>query len=381
MSRWAPTAVGAALVKRAGTIDPSKHPDETFDLYSVPAYERGVPDVLQGSSIGSSKQIVQPGDVLLCRIVPHIRRAWIVGPGRGRRIIASGEWMVFRSKDFDPAWLRHVLLADRFHKQMMQTVAGVGGSLMRARPSHVATIEVPVPPLDEQRRIAAILDQAEALRAKRHKLIANFDEVVLSTFRDTFGANDWPRAPLASLAEIADCPHSTPRWTERGEVCIRTSNLTRGGWDWSDTRYVSAEEYALRSRRSEAKPGDIILSREGTVGVAAIVEQDMRLCMGQRLVQVRVDRQRLDAGFVLHFLLHALAPQRISHVMVGSTARHLNVRELRQLPTPVPPLELQLKFSTELRVVALMRTKAVGALEETDSLYRSLQSRAFRGEL
>ena len=164
IERWSRAPIGQAMVKRNGSVDPSKSPDESFDLYSIPAYDRRTPDVVTGAEIGSAKQIVEPGDVLLSKIVPHIRRAWIVGAANGRRLIASGEWMVFRSEAVDANWLRHLLLSDRFHREFMATVAGVGGSLLRARPAQVAQISIPIPPIEEQRRIAAVLDQLDTLR-------------------------------------------------------------------------------------------------------------------------------------------------------------------------------------------------------------------------
>src|SRR5216684_3907316 len=135
---------------RNGSVDPASFPNEVFDLYSIRAFDNGEPEVVCGNTIGSTKQVVHPGDVLLSRIVPHIRRAWVVGENQGRRLIASGEWIVFRSKRFHPRFLRHALMSDKFHAQFMQTVAGVGGSLLRARPAQVATIRIPFPTFPEQ---------------------------------------------------------------------------------------------------------------------------------------------------------------------------------------------------------------------------------------
>src|SRR5262245_15712857 len=112
MSAVASIALEEIMPPRLGSVDPSAFPDEEFDLYSIPAFDRGEPEILEGSEIGSAKQIVQPGDVLLSRIVPHIRRAWIVGDQRGRRIIASGEWIVFRGETIEPRYLRHILVGD-----------------------------------------------------------------------------------------------------------------------------------------------------------------------------------------------------------------------------------------------------------------------------
>ena len=91
-------AAGDVMADRLGSVDPSKYLDEEFDLYSIPAFDAGASELVLGKDIGSAKQIVQPGDVMLSKIVPHIRRTWVVGPNRGRRMIASGEWIVFRSK-------------------------------------------------------------------------------------------------------------------------------------------------------------------------------------------------------------------------------------------------------------------------------------------
>lgn len=167
MSTGSTIELGDVIASKVGTVDPAKHPDELFDLYSIPAFDSGEPEVVSGSDIGSAKQVVAPGDVLLSRIVPHIRCAWVVGKTRGRRILASGEWIVFRGEQVHSDYLRHVLMSDSFHAQFMRTVSGVGGSLLRARPAYVAKIAVPLPPLPEQRRIAKILDKADALRAKR----------------------------------------------------------------------------------------------------------------------------------------------------------------------------------------------------------------------
>lgn len=179
--------VGDLMVSRGGSVNPLQFPDEEFDLYSIPAFDAGRPEIALGTEIGSTKQIIQPNDVLLSKIVPHIRRAWVVGDDRGRRLIGSGEWIVFRSEKVFPSYLRHVLVGDPFHQQFMQTVSGVGGSLLRARPAFVASIQVPLPPLKEQRRIAAILDQAETLRTQRRTALALLDSLTQSLFLDMFG--------------------------------------------------------------------------------------------------------------------------------------------------------------------------------------------------
>ena len=248
-------------------------------------------------------------------------------------------------------------------------------------------IPIPLPLLPEQRRIAAILDQADALRAKRREALAELDQLTQSIFIEMFGdpvsnPKGWPTKPLCEITSaINDCPHSTPLWTESGVVCLRTSNLTKGGWDFSDTRFVSEDDYHERSKRGYISSGDIILSREGTVGIAAIVQESMKVCMGQRLVQVRPDHKCLKSDYLLHHFLHVLSPSKISHLMVGSTSQHINVKELRTIKTPLPPLELQRSFTDRISAIRGHSRKSISSLQEISSLFSSLQHRAFRGEL
>ena len=140
-------------------IDPSKFPTEIFELYSVPAYANKEPDIVSGSSIHSVKQLVQPGDVLLCKIVPHLNRVWIVQERGQYRQIASGEWIVVRSEIVDSEYLRYELSEPTFRSAFMQTVSGVGGSLMRARTKAVSEIQLAIASTNEQRRIVAKLDR------------------------------------------------------------------------------------------------------------------------------------------------------------------------------------------------------------------------------
>jgi type I restriction enzyme S subunit len=195
------------MAQRQGTVDPKACPNEEFDLYSIPAFDSSQPEILLGREIGSTKQVVEPGDVLLSKIVPHIRRSWIVGKSSGRRTIASSEWIVFRGRQFDSSYLRHLLVGDSFHAEFMRTVSGVGGSLLRARPSYVGEIKIPLPPLPEQRRIAEVLDRAEALRAKRRAALAQLDTLTQAIFLDMFGdpaenARGWVVREIGEISEV-----------------------------------------------------------------------------------------------------------------------------------------------------------------------------------
>lgn len=263
----------------------------------------------------------------------------------------------------------------------------VGGGQPNISQGVIKDLEVPLPPLPEQKRIAQILDKADELRQKRQQSIEKLDELLQATFIDMFGdpvtnPKEWEKETIEKVCkQVIDCPHSTPKWTESGEICLRTSNLGKGEWIWDDTRYIDTVQFEERTRRSKLFTGDIVLSREGTIGIAAIVEKDMNLSLGQRLVQLTPNTEIILSEFLLQVLLYDLDPIRITRLMVGSTSKHINVKDLRNLKIFIPPLELQEKwtvFSNKLRQQKQVLKKQ---LAQQENLFQSLQQRAFNGEL
>ena len=283
----------------------------------------------------------------------------------------------------DKDYLRHVLsvaVSDMGHRTH-------GATMKHINRAEFLGTQVPLPRLEEQRRIASILDVAYALRTKRRQTLEKLDDLAQSIFIEMFGdpvkdGQEWDLFTLSELTNgIFDCPHSTPKWTSQGKICVRTSNLGRGNWIWEDKRFVSEATFLERSRRGRLEAGDIVLSREGTVGIAAIVPDDLEMCMGQRLVQVKPNFKLALPQFLLDVLLFILEPKRINHFMAGSTSKHINVKELRNLPIPLPPMQLQKTYVAYMEKIEMFRLSMLQAQGSFEALLGSLQHQAFRGEL
>ncbi len=144
----------------SASVDPSKSPDKDFELYSVPAYEIGTPEFVKGKDISSSKKLVSKNDVLLCKINPHLNRAWIVSHYKEDiPCLASSEWIIFRNSAILPQYLSFCFTSHYFKELMLSNVSGVGGSLMRAQPAIVYKYLFPLPPINEQCRIVAAIQK------------------------------------------------------------------------------------------------------------------------------------------------------------------------------------------------------------------------------
>jgi type I restriction enzyme S subunit len=371
------------MAERAGTVDPLRHPDEVFVLYSIPAFDNGVSDVLAGREIGSSKQVVQPGDVLLSKIVPHIRRAWVVGPQDGNRIIASSEWIVFRSVRFVPEYLRHVLMGDPFHAQFMKTVSGVGGSLLRARPAHVGAIKIPLPSLPVQQRIADILDTADALRRKRSEAIRLANDLVPSLFYEMFG--DGKRYDTKPLGELIDPSRPITYGilmpgenVEDGVPYVRVVDMKGDQIAVSQLRRTSTE-IDEAYKRSRILPGDVLVSIRGHVGRTVVVPDT--LAIGN--ITQDTARLALADRLLTHFLTSYLRSSYASHWMQrrtkGVAVRGINLGELRNLPVPVVGEKLIARFNSAVSEWHPLEAHQASSKVELDNLFHSLLQRAFGG--
>jgi type I restriction enzyme S subunit len=198
-NKWVTIKLRDIYTSNSRGIEPAKYPDERFELYSVPAYEQKCPEIVKGKDIGSNKQIVYPGDLLLCKINPRINRVWIVGDYSSYKKIASTEWICFsRLENLEHSFLSYFFQQDEFRDFLASNVSGVGGSLMRIKPATFIDYLFLLPPLPEQRRIVAKIEE----------LFSNLDAAI--------AALEQAKAKLvqyrASLLKAAMEGHLTEKW-------------------------------------------------------------------------------------------------------------------------------------------------------------------------
>ena len=390
MTRWPIVPLGDFVAKKSSSVNPAMFPGEVFDLYSIPAFDAGQPDVCAGSEIGSAKQVVQPNDVLLSRIVPHIRRAWVVGESQDRRLIASGEWIVFRSPQIRPGYLRYFLIGDSFHTQFMQTVSGVGGSLLRAKATEVAKIKIPVPPLAEQERIVKLLDEGDELRRLRAQADRRTADLIPSLFHEMFGENakkPHVRVKLEQIAKVVSGVAKGRKFNGRLPVevpYLRVANVQAGHLDLSEIKTIQAlpeevEELALRK-------GDVLLTEGGDfdkLGRGAMLEEELPNCIHQNHVfRVRVEQSKLDPVYFAKFLLTGEARGYFLGCAKRTTnLASINMTQLRALPVLLPPLPQQKEFAARVSDIRAMQAEQAASCRRLDDLFHSMLHRTFQGEL
>ncbi|RKX89496.1 MAG: restriction endonuclease subunit S [Spirochaetes bacterium] len=147
---------------------------------------------------------------------------------------------------------------------------------------------------------------------------------------------------------IFDCPHSTPKFTVKGYHIVRTPDIIKGKLNTANTLKVSEASYIDRIKRAEPKTGDILLSREGTYfGIAAVIPDNTKLCLGQRMVLIRPDDDQ-ESEYIRFWINSPIMQLFIHGYRDGSVAERLNMSTIRKLPILLPPLPEQKAIASVL---------------------------------
>ena len=271
-----------------------------------------------------------------------------------------------------------------------------GANLPRLGPKQLASFQIPLPPFEEQKRIAEILDAADALRAKRREAIAQLDTLLQSTFLDMFGdpvvnPMGWHVARLEdyfSKTRAGTCcgPFGSAlkkhEYVEDGIPVWGIDNVKPNEFIQERSLFITPAKFA-RLRRYSVDPGDILISRAGTVG---------RMCVAlptveQSIIGSNLIRLTLNPGAMLpvYFTcLYTFCGERLPGLRTSGDNKSysfLNTTRLKSLVVPLPPLNLQHRFAAIVQSVEQQWASQRGHLAELDTLFASLQARAFRGDL
>lgn len=329
---------------------------------------------------------LEAGDVVICE-----------GGEAGRAAIWDGRipGMKFQkaihrvrpTERLDARFLVHRLLADYQSGRLVDYYTGA--TIKHLTGQDLARYRFPLPPIGEQRRIAAILNQADALRAKRREALAQLDSLTQSIFIQMFGdpsvnPRRWPTKALAELVAEDDTINygvvQPGDDVDQGVPLIRVGDLIDGRVRHAFLKRIDASIEAAY-RRSRLRGDEILVSCVGSIGVVALVsavEKGFNIARAVARVRLTGNSSRM---FVATHLQSESVQRYFTRELRTVSQPTLNIKQLAETRLMCPPLELQLEFQARLEVLEAARRAQVAASSMLDALFASIQQRAFDGSL
>ena len=314
---------------------------------------------------------LQPEDILIARMPDPLGRACIF-PGDSKACITVVDVCIIRPdrRRVEPKWLLHAINSQQFRHKIAGYISGT--TRQRISRGNLSKINFPLPPLAEQKRIATLLDEADAVRRKRGEIIAKLDSLVHSVFLDMFGdpvtnPKGWPTQTLGELASekgmIVDGPFGSTlkpeAYVPSGIRVIRNFNIQDDSFDNSAYKFVTEQKYA-EICRSEVREGDILISTKGTIGNVCLMPclPGKSVLSASGTVRVRLTSEEIiNRQFLVSQMVRPRYKQYIKSIQAGSIQKYLNLAGIRTLTVIVPPMELQERYCSVREILRVNMKK------------------------
>ena len=366
--------------------------DEEFSYIDLSAIDQERKQIAEARSIACAeapsraRQLVEEGDVLISTVRPNLNGVARVGVEYHGATASTG-FCVLRPAPgkLDGGYAFQWVKSQAFVNDMVGKATGASYPAVSDR--IILESKIPLPPLPEQGRIAAILDQADALRAKRQEALAQLDSLTQSIFIEMFGdpaANPkgWEAATLGDLIFSAtDGPHVSPSYSETGIPFLSTRHVRRGEISWSDLKFLSPADAEVQWKKCRPERGDILYTKGGTTGLAAAVRTEEAFAVWVHVALLKPDSAKVETEWLESMLNADFCYRQSQDLTHGIANRDLGLKRMVKIRMYRPPSSLQREFVERKERVNALRASSYLALAELDALFASLQHRAFSGGL
>lgn len=335
---------------------------------------------------------VREGQFIYSRIDAR-NGAFATIPAELDQAVVSKDFPVFNIRDDRVLgrYLTHFFRSGRLEKAIRSQSRGATNR-QRIKEEVFLNFPIALPPIHEQRRIAAILDHADALLAKRRRVLTHLDSLSQSIFHEMFGEPGDLRWDATSFGELipqvdnGSSPNceSRPAASEEWGV-LKLGAVTYGVFQPDENKAYLDGPGTMKS--NEVRAGDVLMTRKNTrdlVGAVALVDEVRpRLLLPDLIFRLHLDQARLDRRYFHALMMNPRKRSAVRDLSSGSAASMPNISKARlaTLPLEVPPLDLQKQFAAQVERINVQRDAVQRALAVNDECFASLQSRAFRGEL
>jgi type I restriction enzyme S subunit len=266
---------------------------------------------------------------------------------------------------------------------------GNGATFKEVSKSVVSEIPISYPrSLQQQKRIAAILDKADGIRRKQESALAMADELLRSVFLEMFGdprLNNYglKEIPLGKLMQkITDGEHQNPTFAPEGMPIVMANQVLLDRIKIDETKFVSFEDgERFRKKCGPAHNDILIVGRGATIGRCCLVNTEIKFCLMGSVILLKPNRDVVSPFYLLSFLQHPAIQQQLVQTSSSSAQQAIYLSHLKQMPVPVPEYTKQKKYENIANRVLETRSRIQQGANEAELFFRALSQFAFRGKL
>lgn len=286
--------------------------------------------------------------------------------------------VVFDKKEIDRNFFVYLIkfILDDMRKEVH------GATMQHITKGKFDALQVPLPPLPIQKRIAEILDAADALRRKDQELLRKYDELAQAIFIDMFGSNSNVVKLDKITTKITDGVHAKPNYQEIGVPFLSVKNVTNRFLDFSDFKFITQADHETFIKRCNPEFEDILYTKVGaTYGRAAIIDSKKEFSIYVSLALIKPDRSKVYP-YYLNFVLNTdYVKMQADKKVKGAGVPDLHLVEIKDFDIPLPAYKDQLYFSNLIENINKHVSSLKEQIELSDNLFQVLLQQAFKGEL
>lgn len=326
-----------------------------------------------------AKARIKPGDIVFARTGATTGKSFLINNPPENAVFASYLIRVRPSDKAIPSYLAHFFRSQDYWSQINNRTRGAAQGGVNA--TSLGELEIPLPPLDEQRRIAGILDAADALRRRRREALALLDTLPGAIFAEMFGnGNDLEKVPMKELIEVRSSLADPTLPENAGLPHVGPEHILQGGGRIEWGRVQSCHEDGVTSGKYHFSAGDVIYSKIRPYLNKVAIADRPGMCSAD-MYALRPSSDRMTIRY-LHFILGSAEFLSYGNRVSGrANIPKMNRKQLLAFDVPLPTTNQQNEFEKRLDTIDIERNKLVRQSSEIETLFASLQYRAFAGEL
>lgn len=382
---WKKTEIESVCDVNKTSINPQKEPDRDFnyiDISSIQDFQISDYKTLKGSECPSrARRLVKKNDCIVSTVRPNLRSFSFVSDEYNRFVCSTGFCVLSPQIDIiSPSFLFQTVKSNQFAEYLVGKTTGSNYPAVNAK--NVYSYTISLPPLPEQQRIADILSRVDEEIEKVDQIIEMTEKLKKGLMQQLLtkgiGHTKFKKTKLGEIPEgwevttlndvckcVIDCKNRTPKYFEDGEYfVVRTPNVRDGKLRLSEALHTDKDHYNEWTKRGVPEANDLLITREAPAGEFCLIPEDIKLCLGQRMMLARADLTCITPEMLLYWFQSPIMQRYIQAISTGSTVKHLKVGQIKNLPVLMPSIKEQKQLTSILQEV-----------DNKSSYYQSLKTK------